>query len=217
MLLLLLVTLSCAQTSKKKTPLPFAILETQVNKCLSYKKEVLENTSLNKFELKAGFKDEKEQFITGILSFCDEERIKKFQYSYDQISRCDLGFSELVFFQSVIQKIRKRDWPITEELEAKRIVKEYIMYYSTTKNHPLLDRLIALSVLDEMSVYSVIPFDLHSQIKQIILESQDFILNLEKSLTSKNISCENLEGLRKEIFYSQEIGRKIKGLIKKWD
>ena len=223
--ILLLITYSCAQAPQKKLPLPFSILDTQVNKCLRYKKEVLDlafdsrpevaQNTLEKFDLKAGFKEEKEQLISGILSSCDEERVKRFQHNYNQISRCELGFSELSFFQLAVEKMRKRQWPLEMDLEAKRLALEYVTFYSTSKNYPLLDRLIALSILDELSAYSIVPLELHNDLKAILIESQEFIKKLEQINKSKQISCDNLKIMEEEIKYSQSVGEKLRKLLQK--
>jgi hypothetical protein len=218
--------MSCSHPSKDIPSLPDEIANQEVNQCLNYKKNVLEmafdsrpefaSNILEQFDLAQGFKQEKQQLIKGILGSCDSQRIKIFNSNFKQISRCDLGFSELTFFQKAVEKMRKRQWPLEMDLEAKRQAIQYITYFSDQRHHSLLDRLIALSILDELSAYSIVSQSLHPEIKKILLEAQDFIFHLEKQvLKNKELNCENLDTLEQEIKYSQEVGHKLKRLLQR--
>ena len=171
---------------------------------------------LEQFDLSQGFKKEKQELIKGILTYCNAQRIKDFNTNFMHLGRCDLGFSELTFFQIAVERIRKRQWPLEMELEAKRQAIQYVTYFSDNRDHSLLDRLIALSLLDELSAYSIVSPLLHSEIKTILLQSQDFIRSLEGQISkNKELHCDNLNILEKEIKYSQLVGQKLKTLLQK--
>jgi hypothetical protein len=122
-------------------------------------------------------------------------------------------FSELNYFQSLALALNKYQWPTILKLEAKKIAIDYVRYYSED-TYPLLNRLIALSVLDELSVNKVVNQNLHIEIKNLMQESRIYVEGLRLKLNKDpGISCASLSIIRDELDYSNQIAQKIKHLL----
>jgi Rad3-related DNA helicase len=237
-LFLILLISSCSNLTKKDPPKdqPVQITESQIEECLHYQTNVLEKAYqevkgkkseefaftkdvkeaqdlLKKFDPSKGLAREKSISVANILNYCTEERVKKFDESHNSFGRCSLMFSELNYFQSLALALNKYQWPTMLKLEAKKIAIDYVRYYSED-TYPLLNRLIALSVLDELSVNKVVNQNLHIEIKNLMQESRIYVEGLRLKLNKDpGISCASLSIIRDELYYSNQIAQKIKDLL----
>ena len=241
LLLLILLTLAaCSQFQAKREfkHIPVKISDKQLLECREYQKKVLEasysqikgsknseqyfvqdeNTAremLAQFNLSIGLNRPKAQNIQNILHHCDVQSLKIFDEQNKLLGKCDLMFTELNFFQALALGINKYSWPVDLKLEGKKIALDYVRHFSGG-NFPLVSRLVALSVLDELSVNHIVNKDLHKEIKRIMDESKLFVEGLERKFNKENEgNCDSLENIREESIYSQIISVKMREILER--
>lgn len=232
---ILLFTAACSQTpSKQNVKLEeVKISQNEVNSCLEYQKNVLDEAYrrkegsaieftrdpkkarelLSKFDMDKGLTKKKSKLVQNILKKCDPELVKKFVEDFKTLGACNTTFSELNFFQGLAEGLRKYPWPTDLKLEGKKVALDYVRYFSEG-HYPLLNRLVALSVLDELSVNKIVDEDLHQDIKKLMQDSQIFVENL-KSKVNKDptLTCDSLTVIRDELNYSDGLKAKIKEFL----
>lgn len=234
-LLSLIFIVACSQTPKKE---PIKIEEVRVSTkaieaCQIYQRSILDQAYLvhkdnsvqftrdynlaraliQNFDMEKALSKPKATMMQNILLQCDEEKIKTFNSELKRVGKCSLIISELIFFQALAVAIKKYPWPADLQLEGKRIALEYVRYYSQG-NYPLINRLVALSVLDELSVNQIVNKDLHPEIKNLMHESQAYVQGLKMKLNKDPaLSCESLQVMREELSYSGELGQKMQALL----
>ena len=234
----LFLTFSCTQISKKTQipDIPVSIADSQIKECLNCQKNVLDKAYnevkgtkyseyvftkdvreareiLAQFDVSKGLSKSKAIVTNNILNNCSESRIKQFELDYKILGECSLMFSELNFFQSLAVAIRKNKWPIDLRLEAKKVALDYVRYFSEG-SFPLLNRLVALSVLDELSVNQVVNKDLHPEIKVLMQDSRLYVEALRMKLNKEpGLKCQSLEIVREELAYSDLMAKKIQNFL----
>lgn len=234
-LLNLVVVMSCSQAPKNN---PVKIEEVRISPkaiqaCLVYQKSTLDqaytvqqdNTVhftrdfnlaralIQNFDIEKGLSKPRATLVQNILQQCDEEKIKIFNDEYKRTGSCSLMWSELNFFQGLSVAIKKYPWPADLQLEGKRIALDYVRYYSQG-HYPLLNRLVALSVLDELSVNQIVNQDLHPDIKLLMQESQAYVKGLKMKLNKDPaLSCDSLQIMREELSYSDDVGKKMQAFL----
>ncbi len=88
------------------------------------------------------------------------------------------------------------------------------MTYFSEGHFPLLNRLVALSVLDELSVNEVVNKDLHNEIKVLMQESREYVEGLRLKLNKDpGLSCESISIIRDELSYSNIVAQKMKNFL----
>lgn len=227
---------SCSQINQKEMKdLPVRVTDSQINECLNYKKEVLDNvyaeikvkngsdyvftkdlievrSSFQRFDLSKSLIKSKVTMISNILNSCNDERIKKFNEDFKIFGHCSLMNSELNYFQA-LAKALKRPWPMILKLEGKKIAVDYVRYFSSGK-FPLLERVVALSVLDELSINEVINKDLHNEIKTLMLETHYYVESLKNKINQEtDLSCASAEIIRLDLEFSDIVGKKMRDLL----
>lgn len=240
LIMVLALLSSCAQTTKKDEPKlePVNVTAEDILACQDYQKLVLERAYteskpkgaksaevnftkdvklarevLGKFDINVGLTKPKSNLVQNILKQCDASSIKKFDSDYKQISHCSLMFAELNYFQSLAVALRKYPWPTDLKLEGKKVALDYVRYFSEGK-FPLLNRLVALSVLDELSVNQIVNKDLHQEVVVLMQESRAYVEGLRLKLTKDpGLSCESLGIIRDELAYSDLVGSKMKDFL----
>ena len=231
---------ACTQMNKKSEPqiVPIHVSNEQIKSCIDYQKTTLDKAYrvvkkktgseiifedrpkdarkfLANFDQTKGLVKPKSQLVQNILASCNPELIKQFDQEYKRLSDCSLLFSELNYFQSLAEGMRKYSWPIDLKLEAKKVALDYVAYF-TEGNYPLLNRLVALSVLDELSVNQVINKDLHPEIKQLMQDSRNYVEGLRSKLNNEpKLTCNGLDVIRDELNYSKSVGEKLKEFLKR--
>ena len=240
LLSVLAILSSCSQFSKKSAPKsdPVKISETDIQECTNYQKTVLDRAYtemkgaknpeivftkdeklardvLGKFDISRGLTKPKSQLVTNIVNQCDPESIKEFDKQYKILGTCSLMFSELNYFQSLAVALKKYPWPVDLKLEGKKVAVDYVKYFSEG-SFPLLNRLVALSVLDELSVNQIVNKDLHNEIKIVMQESRVYVDGLREKLNKDpGLSCESLKIIRDELGYSDIVAKKMVGFLKR--
>lgn len=233
MLLMLCIVCSCAQFSKKSRPKveSVKIAEKEINQCHEYQKTVLDRAYteigvadkteiyftkdlklarevLGKFNVTSGLTKPKATLVQNILKQCDPDLIKQFDTEYKLLGKCSLMFSELNYFQSLAVALKKYPWPADLKLEGKKVAMDYVRYFSEG-DFPLLNRLVALSVLDELSINQIVNKDLHKEIKALMQDSSVYVEGLRMKLNKDpGLSCESLSIVRDELAYSDLIAKK---------
>lgn len=237
---LLIFLAACSQTSKNDEPkvIPVNVSDKEILECQQYQKSVLEKAyrpvkstkgtdmqftmdmteareMLAKFDVTKGLPEARAQLVTNVLIQCDEKILQDFDQKYKVMGKCNLMFTELNYFQSLIYGLKKYGWPTDLQLEGKKVALDYVSFFAQG-NFPLLNRLIALSVLDEMSVSEIINRELHPEIKQIMEESRNYVEGLRLKLSKdKGLSCNSLDVIRDELTYSKSIGEKMQNFLKR--
>lgn len=236
MLFFSLVLLAACSQTPKNNPVKIEavhISPKQIQACLVYQKSTLDQAySIQKdnsvqftrdfnlaraliqnFDVEKGLTKPRATMVQNILSQCNEESIKTFNAEYKRTGACSLMWSELNFFQGLSVAIKKYPWPADLQLEGKRIALDYVRFYSQG-HFPLINRLVALSVLDELSVNQIVNKDLHPEIKNLMQESQAYVQGLKMKLNKDPaLSCESMQIIREELSYSDELGIKMQGLL----
>lgn len=170
---------------------------------------------LSKFDVNLGLTELKSNAVQNILNKCDADLIKKFDQTYKELAQCVPLFSELNYFQALSVAIKKNSWPVDLKLEGKKIALDYVKHFSQG-SYPLLNRLVALSVLDELSVNEIVNKELHSDIKNVMKNAQDYVESLRRKMNQdKNFSCESLVIIRDELGYSDQVAVKIKEFLRR--
>jgi hypothetical protein len=234
-LLSLVLIAACSQTPKKN-PAKYEVVRIspkEIQACLVYQKSTLDQAYtvqkdnsiqftrdfnmaralIQNFDIEKGLTKPRATMVQNILSQCDEESIKAFNAEYKRTGACSLMWSELNFFQGLAVAIKKYPWPADLQLEGKKIALDYVRYYSQG-HFPLINRLVALSVLDELSVNQIVNKDLHPEIKILMQESQAYVQGLKMKLNKDPaLSCESMEIIREELSYADELGNKMQGLL----
>lgn len=231
----LMILAACSQTPKNN---PVKIEEVRISPkeiqaCLVYQKSTLDQAySIQKdnsvqftrdfnlaraliqnFDIERGLTKPRAAMVQNILAQCDEEKIKSFNAEYKRTGACSLMWSELNFFQGLSVAIKKYPWPTDLQLEGKKIALDYVQYYSQG-HYPLINRLVALSVLDELSVNQIVNKDLHPEIKNLMQESQAYVQGLKMKLNKDPaLSCESMQIIQEELSYSDEVAMKMQGLL----
>ncbi len=237
-LLLLLNACSQLSTPKESKLVAVIISEKQISECHQYQKTVLDaaytqtkgsqnsdlffvhdidtaREILGEFNLSKGLTEPKAQIVQNILHRCDPQLLIAFDDQNKLLGKCNLMFSELNFFQALALGLRKYSWPVDLKLEGKKIALDYVKYFSEG-HFSLLDRLVALSVLDELSVNRIVNEDLHNEIKSLMNDSRVYVARLEsQSMTNQPRTCESLGITRKELDYSQIVSVKMRNLLKR--
>lgn len=228
--------LSCSQMDKKEIPdRPVRVTDAQVEECLEYQKDVLDiayvevkgrngseyeftkdlfeaRKSFQKNDLSKSLIKSKVAMINNILNSCNEDKIKKFNHDFKIFSRCSLMNSELNYFQALAQALG-RPWPMMLKLEGKKVAIDYVRYFSTGQ-FPLLERIVALSVLDELSINQVVNKDLHQEIKELMLQTHHYVESLKNEINRDTyLSCESAEIMRQDLDYSAMVGKKMRELL----
>ena len=240
MKLILLVSLfvvACSQVPKKEVVKTEAvkIAPDAVDVCLTYQKNVLDQaysknkdtsieftkdpraarSSLQQFDLEKGLTKPRSQLVQNILHQCTPELVKKFDEDFKSIGRCALMFSELNYFQGLAQALKVYPWPTDLKLEGKKVTLDYVRNFSEGQ-YPLLNRLVALSVLDELSVNKIVNEDLHGEIKKLMQDSQVFVQGLRQRVDKDpTLTCDSIGVIRDELAYSDTVGSKITDLLRR--
>lgn len=233
----LLQALSCSQVEKKKEPVPVRYTSTDIQECQNYQKNVLDKSykevkvnnaivlaftndqaearkSFAEFDINKGLTKIKAGLVTNILNSCDDESVKKFDQEYKGLAGCNLMFSELNYFQSLASGLNKYPWPTDLRLEGKKIAVDYVRYFSEGQ-FPLLNRLVALSVLDELSINQIVNKELHSEIKVLMEESRIYVEGLRQKLNKDpGLTCDSLDVIQEELIYSDSVAKKMQGFLK---
>ena len=233
LIICLLSLVACSQTPKVKKVEVVRISSEDINSCLDYQKNIIDlSYTINRdnsvqftrdfnlaraviaqFDIEKSLTKPKAQLVQNILSDCDEEKIKIFNSELKRVSQCSTMWSELNFFQGLSVAMKKYPWPTDLQFEAKKLALDYVRYYSEG-SFPLIQRLIALSVLDELSVNMIVNKELHSEIKAQILESQRYVGGLQmKMKKDPSLSCEGLSVVEEELKYSNEVAKKLQSLL----
>lgn len=237
---LLIFFTACSQTPKKDEAkvVPINISEREIQQCQQYQKSVLDKAYrqvkasrgtemkftmdvsearelLAKFDVTKGLPEPRAHLVKNILVQCDEKLLQDFDQKYKVLGRCNLMFSELNFFQSLINGLKKYGWPTDLQFEGKKIALDYVRFFAQA-DFPLLNRLIALSVLDEMSVSEIVNKELHSEIKLVMEESKNYVEGLRLKLAKdKVLSCNSLDIIQDEFNYSRSVGEKMQNFLKR--
>lgn len=169
---------------------------------------------LSKFDVTKGLTIPRANLVHNILLNCTPEKALKFNEEYKALSACSLIFSELSFFQALSQGLNKFPWTAELKLEARKVALDYVSFYSKG-DFPLLNRLIALSVLHELSVNQIVGQNLHSDIKIIMEDSQKYVEGLRGKLKGSGLTCESLEVMREELDYSKKVAKQMQELLKR--
>lgn len=240
LLMALAILSSCSQISKKAEPKmePVVVSEKEIQQCLDYQKTVLDRAYdkpkgakdgslvftkdiklarevLGKFDVSQDLSKSKSQLVQNILNQCNAENLKEFDVKYKLLEKCTIMFSELNYFQSLAVALNKYSWPTDLKLEGKKVAVDYVKYFSEG-SYPLLNRLVALSVLDEMSVNSIVNKDLHKEIRDVMQESKMYVEGLRQKFTKvPGLSCESLEIIRDELNYSDVVAKKMVGFLER--
>lgn len=229
----LLIVSACSTPKHEVKFEPVRISTNAVQVCQTYQKSILDHAYvihkddsvqftrdvnlaraiLQRFDVEKGLTTQKAAMVQNILKFCDAEKIKTFNEEYKRVGGCSLMFSELNFFQGLAFAIKKYPWPMDLTLEGKKVALDYVRYFSQG-HFPLLNRLIALSVLDELSVNQIVNKDLHPEIKIVMEESQSYMKGLKMKLNKDpTLSCESLDIIREELVYADTIGLKMQDFL----
>lgn len=230
LLIVCLFSLSCAQAPKKAAFLKVEVFisEADVEACIDYQKTVLDPSfaikkdvlvftpdqkiarrALSSFDIEKGLVKPKAQMVENILNQCDSDLIKKFDSEFNRAGKCSVMIAEWNFFQGLAQALNKYPWPTDLKLEGKKVALDYVRYFSEGQ-FSLLNRLIALSVLDELSVNKVVNEGLHPEIKKLMNESQVYVEGLRSKLSKDpKLTCDSLTIIRDELIYSEKVGKKI--------
>jgi hypothetical protein len=214
------------------------VSDTAIQECNSYQKNVLDRAYdkpkgskeadyvftkdtklarelLGKFDIAKGLNMPKAQLVNNVINKCNPESIKEFDDQYKLLGKCSLMFSELNYFQSLAVALNKYPWPVDLKLEGKKVAVDYVRYFSEG-SFPLLNRLVALSVLDELSVNQVVNKDLHNEIKDVMQESRMYVEGLRQKLSKDpGLTCESLEIIRDELAYSDVVGKKMRNFLER--
>lgn len=236
--LILLISTACSQMTKTNPAkdIPVKISQSDLVQCNEYQKNVLEKAFkevknsknsefqftkdpkearalIANFDVTKGFAEQKSIMIRNILNSCNQDRIKKFDEEYKKYSACSLMFSELNYFQSLASALSNYKWPMILKLEGKKIGLDYVRFYSQG-SFPLLNRLIALSVLDEFSVHQIVNKDLHQEIKTLMQESRTYVEGLRGKLNKDpGLSCQSMSIVQEELEYSDLVAKKMQEFL----
>lgn len=232
LLALLLVACSHKDSARKGETVPeVKLTEKDIQECTEYERLVLQGAQdqdkkfardedtardyLARFDVNKALPLPKSGIMSGILRECDQERVQRFNVMYKFMNKCNIMFSELEYFQALAGALGEYRWPTDLKLEGKRIALDYVRFYSTG-SFPLLNRLVAMSVLDELSVNQVVDKKLHAEIKAHMQEASTFVESLRSRLnTAETLSCQSLDILREEQAYSQKISGTLSELLKR--
>jgi hypothetical protein len=231
--LLLLCLSACSSKEKVQSaaPLQVKFTEQDLNQCHQYEQRVLigaisgesdfakdesqARKFLLEFDVNKGLPLAKANLVKGIIQSCSAERIKEFDAAYKSLNRCSLTFSEMGYFQSLAGALRSYRWPTDLKLEGKKVALDYVRFYADGE-FPLINRLVALSVLDELSVNQVVDVNLHSEIKQHMMDARGYVESLRSKLDSDpELSCESINIIREELEYSNLLSKKLQDLLKR--
>jgi hypothetical protein len=232
--LLLAAFLSACATKDKGpsvTPLQVKFTEQDLSQCHQYEQKVLLDAVsgesdfakdeklarkyLTDFDVNKGFPVAKANLVKGIIQSCSVDRVKQFDAAYKSLNRCSLTFSEMGYFQSLAVALRSYRWPTDLKLEGKKVALDYVRFYANG-DFPLINRLVALSVLDELSVNQVVDVNLHSEIKQHMMDARTYVESLRAKLDSDpELSCESINIIREELEYSSALSLKLQDLLKR--
>ena len=235
LLLGMLFLLACSQIEKKTESNVEVVRVTtdQIDQCLDYQKNIIDlSYTINRdnsvqftrdfnlaraviaqFDMDKALSKPRATMVQNILKVCDEEKIKEFNADLKRIGRCSPMWSELNFFQGLSTALKKYPWPTDLQLEGKKVALDYVRYYADG-HYPLINRLVALSVLDELSVNQIVNKDLHPEIKIQMQEAQRYVEGLRMKLTKNpEVSCGNLTIMREELTYADLVGKKINSLL----
>ncbi len=236
--LLLLVLASCSQTGRKKAQEPVVTSDKEILECREYQSSILdkaykevkfdrgielvfENDTTLARKYLSGFEADKSltikraNLVQNIILDCNTDALKKFDEEYKRLGKCQVMFSELNYFQSLASALHKYPWPVDLKLEGKKVALDYVRYYAEG-HFPLLNRLVALSVLDELSVNQVVNKDLHQKIKLEMEEAQAYVAGLRQKLNrDPKMTCEGIDIIRDELAYSDKVAAKMKEFLNK--
>jgi hypothetical protein len=169
--------------------------------------------AITSFDISKGLVDSKAALVRNILHKCDADSIKQFDQDFKLLNTCTTLFSELDYFQALVNGMQVHDWPTNLKLEGKNLALKYVRYFSEG-DYPLLNRLAALSVLDELSVHQFVNPSLHGEIKAVMTEAQNYVLGLNERVKRKRtLDCSGLDVIREELLYSQKVGAKLKDYL----
>lgn len=232
-LICLLALAACSQTPKKEKIQEVRVSPNAIEVCQDYQKNIIDHAYiihkdnsvqftrdfnlaravLAQFDTEKSLTKPKATMVQNILKECNEENIQTFNSEYKRVGTCSIMWSELNFFQGLAMAIKKYPWPADLQLEAKGIALDYVRYYSED-HYPLLNRLVALSVLDELSVNQIVNKDLHQEIKVLMQESQNYVQGLQMKINKDPaLTCDSLQIIRDELSYADEVGKKMKDLL----
>lgn len=237
-LICLIPLLSCSLQDKKNESRIEEVKYTQtdISNCLEYQKMFLDSAFtqvesqkgidivfikdvklarfyLGQFDLRLGLSKPKSMLVQNILKQCNESLIKEFDKKYKELAQCTPLYSELNYFQALSIALQKNSWPVDLKLEGKKIALDYVRHFSKD-SYPLLNRLAALSVLDELSVNQIVNKDLHPEIKTLMLSSGVYVESLRKKMNQdKGFNCESLHIIRDELNYSDHVAKKLQDFL----
>lgn len=238
--LMLILLAACSQTRTNDDPkvIPVNVSDKEILECQQYQKSVLEKAyrpvkstkgtdmqftmdmseareMLAKFDVTKGLPEPRAQLVKNVLIQCDEKLLQEFDQKYKVMGKCNLMFTELNYFQSLIYGLKKYGWPMDLQLEGKKVALDYVIFFAQG-DFPLLNRLIALSVLDEMSVTEIVNKELHPEIKKVMEESRNYVEGLRLKLSKdKGLSCHSLDIIRDELNYSKSVADKMQNFLKR--
>lgn len=179
------------------------------------KDEDMARKYLSEFDINKGLPVAKANLVKGIIQHCSQERVKEFDATYKALNRCSLTFSEMGYFQSLAGALKSYRWPVDLKLEAKKVALDYVRFYADG-DFPLINRLVALSVLDELSVNQVVDVNLHPEIKQHMMDARGYVESLRAKLDSDpELSCDSINIIREELEYSNALSKKLQNLLKR--
>jgi hydrogenase maturation factor len=229
----------CAQRPPEQAPLKLEevhVSSAEIRNCQRYQQEVLlkahheirkpQYTQLiftpnadealyfiSQFDVGQGLPDKKSNLIRNIIHRCDAVSLEVFNQNFKRLNECSLSLSELGFFQALAAAIQEYKWPASLKLEAKGLALNYVRYFSQG-DYPLIHRLVALSVLDELSVREIIDIKLHQKIKSLMLESQQYVEALQRRIALNSVQgCESVSVIRDELKYSRQMALQMQQLL----
>jgi hypothetical protein len=237
-LICLIPILSCSSQNQKKESQIEEVKYTQsdINQCLEYQQKFLDSAFtahenkkgidvvfikdvklarlyLSKFDVRLGLTTPKSLLVQNILKQCNDNSIKKFDQQYKELAQCTPLYSELNYFQALSKALQENSWPVDLKLEGKRVALDYVRHFSEG-SFPLLNRLVALSVLDELSVNQIVNKDLHPEIKTVMLDAGIYVEGLRKKMNQdKGFNCTSLHIIRDELNYSDQVAMKLKSFL----
>jgi len=219
---------------KGPTPIPYSVSQDDLDQCLKYKQDILDESvivkqgtahfieaipyvreSFYQFKLKESIRSINTAATMHLVNNCNESNLKKFTEIASSSQQCELSFYELNYFQALTSALKKYDWPIDVKLEGKKLALDYVKTIAKD-NHMLVDRMIALSVLYEMSINNLIDYRIADRAKKYISSIQTKLLFLsEKTSANQILSCDNLDGLKEELALSRDAGIELNSILDK--
>jgi hypothetical protein len=131
---------------------------------------------------------------------------------------------ELDFMRALIFATKNYPWSAETKEKAKKLIFTYVQARSEYPNQPLIGNMVAANLIYLMANYNLIPTKLGDEAKKINADAENSreewlkkTKNKNKNLTitSKSSCKPYVNYLRTEIEVSNELGKKIQGILKK--